>query len=62
MDVTYNKSVEASFTLDGYPAQNAVNEDIRSWWSTASGNKGESLFVDMGAKAVVYAVQVNFGD
>ena len=62
MLLTYNKSVEASSTLDGYPAQNAVNEDIRSWWSAITGNKGESLSVDMGAKAMVYAVQVNFGD
>ena len=62
MLLTYNKKVEASSTLDGYPAQNAVNEDIRSWWSAATGNKGESLSVDMGAESKLYAVQVNFAD
>lgn len=62
MLLTYNKKVEVSSTLEGYPAQRAVDEDIRSWWSAATGDKGEFLSVDMGAEGTVYAVQVNFAD
>jgi hypothetical protein len=62
MLLSYNKVVETSSTLNGHPAQNAVNEDIRSWWSAETGNKGEYFSVDMGEICDVHAIQLNFGD
>lgn len=62
MLLSYNKKVKASSTFKGFSAQNAVNEDIRTWWSAETGNKGECLSVDFGEKGKVYAIQVNFGD
>ncbi|WP_239063510.1 family 43 glycosylhydrolase [Bacteroides sp. 51] len=62
MLLSYNKNVSTSSTLNGYPAENAVNEDIRTWWSAETGNKGEFLSIDLGEAATVCALQVNFAD
>jgi hypothetical protein len=62
MLLSYNKKAEVSSELAGFPAQNALNEDIRSWWSAETGNKGEYISVDMGSECDVYAVQLNFAD
>jgi len=62
MLLSYNKKVEASSSLEGYPAQNAVNEDIRTYWSAKTGDKGEFISVDLGAPSTVYAIQTNFAE
>ena len=62
MLLSYNKNVEASSSLEGYPAQNAVNEDIRTYWSAKTGEKGEFISVNLGAPSVVYAIQTNFAE
>ena len=62
MLLDYKKPATASSTLDGHPASDAVNEDIRTWWSATSGNPGEWLQVDMGKPCRVNAVQINFAD
>ncbi len=62
MLLSYNKSAKASSCLDKYPVKNAFDEDVRTWWSAASGNKGEWLSVDLAHPCVVNAIQVNFAD
>lgn len=62
MLLSYQKAVETSSVLEGHPAQNAVNEDIRSWWSAETGDKGEYLSIDLGEASRVNAVQINFAD
>ena len=62
MLLSYQKATKASSTLDGHPEENAVNEDIRTWWSAKTGDKGEYLSIDLGEESQVYAIQVNFGD
>ena len=42
MLLSYKKEVETSSTLEGYPAANAVNEDIRTWWSAKTADKENS--------------------
>jgi len=39
-----------------------VNEDIRTWWSAKTANKGEFMTVDLDRNSKVYAIQVNFAD
>ena len=56
------KSVSASSTLDGYSAKDAVDEDVRSWWSAKTGGAGEWFQVDLGAPKRIEAVQINFAD
>ncbi|MCL2488784.1 MAG: DUF5050 domain-containing protein, partial [Oscillospiraceae bacterium] len=58
----YNAAVTASSSLAGRPAGNAVNENIRSWWSAATGTGGEWLQVDFGKLCALNALQINFAD
>jgi hypothetical protein len=62
MLLSYKKNVETSSVLDGFPAKNAVDEDIRTWWSASTGNKGEYFSVDLGEISDIYALQINFAD
>ncbi len=40
----------------------AFDENIKTWWSAASGNKGEWLKVDLGIPCTINAIQVNFAE
>lgn len=62
MLLSYKKKVTASSSLKDHSPALAVNEDVRNWWSAASGNKGEWLSVDLGHTAAVHAVQIDFAD
>lgn len=62
MLLSRRKPVTASSTLDGFPAENAVDEDVRSWWSARTGEAGEWFQVDLGAAKRIEAVQINFAD
>jgi hypothetical protein len=56
------KPATASSSLAGHEPEKAVDEDIRTWWSAATGNPGEWLEVDLGGLRRVNAVQINFAD
>ena len=62
MLLSRRKPVKASSVLPGFVAANAVDEDVRTWWSAKSGNTGEWFEVDLGAAKRIEAVQVNFAD
>jgi hypothetical protein len=62
MLLSYNKKAEASSALAEYPAGNAFDEDIRTWWSAETGNDGEWLSVELDQNSTVNAIQVNFAD
>jgi len=62
MLLNYNKPVQVSSTLGGYAANFAVDEDIKTYWSAATGNQGEWLQTDLGAVSTIRAVQVNYAD
>ena len=62
MLLNYNKPVRVSSTLGGYTPNYAVDEDIKTYWSAATGGKGEWLESDMGSLSTVRAVQVNYAD
>lgn len=62
MLLSYNKSVRTSSELRKYPACCAVDEDIRTWWSAQTADKGEYLSVDLGEECEVNAIQINFAD
>ena len=48
MFLNYNKPVQVSSSLTGYPSNNAVDENIKSYWSASSGNAGEWISTDLG--------------
>ncbi|MBP6826964.1 MAG: family 43 glycosylhydrolase, partial [Saprospiraceae bacterium] len=62
MLLNYNKPVQVSSTLGGYAANLAVDEDIKTYWSAATGNRGEWLQTDLGNICTVRAIQVNYAD
>jgi len=62
MLLNYNKPVTVSSTYGGYEPNFGVDENIKTYWSAASGNKGEWFQSDLGAGCMVYAVQINYAD
>ena len=62
MLLNYNKPVQVSSTLGSYFANQAVDENIKTYWSAATGNKGEWIQTDLGNISTVNAVQLNYAD
>jgi xylan 1,4-beta-xylosidase len=62
MLLNYNKPVQVSSTLGSYYANNAVDENIKTYWSANSANKGEWIQTDLGAFSTVNAIQLNYAD
>jgi beta-xylosidase len=62
MLLNYDKPVQVSSTLGGFHANNAVDEDIKTYWSAQTGNKGEWIQTDLGEVSTVNAIQINYAD
>jgi hypothetical protein len=62
MLLNYNKPVQVSSSLTGYASNFAVDENIKTYWSASSGEKGEWLISDLGSVSTVYAIQINYAD
>ncbi len=62
MLLNYNKPVTVSSTLGAYHANNAVDENIKTYWSAATADKGEWIQTDLGDLSTVHAVQINYAD
>jgi len=62
MLLNYNKPVQVSSSLPGYPANNAVDESIKTYWSAATGAPGEWISTDLGGECTVRAIQINYAD
>lgn len=62
MLLSAGKPVSVSSTLPGHPGEYAVNEDVRSWWSALTGDKGEWFMIDLESLCRVNAIQINFAD
>nr|WP_294773777.1 family 43 glycosylhydrolase [uncultured Flavobacterium sp.] len=62
MLLNYNKPVQVSSTLGGFQANLSVDEDIKTYWSAKTGNKGEYLISDLGEKSTIQAIQINYAD
>lgn len=62
MLLNYNKPVQVSSTLGGYLPNNAVDEDIKTYWSAKTANKGEWIQTDLGEVSTINAIQVNYAD
>ncbi len=60
--LNYKKPVTVSSTLGSYNANNAVDENIKTYWSAATADKGEWIQTDLGNVSTVNAVQINYAD
>jgi hypothetical protein len=62
MLLNYNKPLQVSSTLGGYTANYANDEDLKTYWSAATGNAGEWIQTDLGTVSTVRAFQLNYAD
>ena len=62
MLLNYNKPVQVSSTLGGYQSNYSVDEDIKTYWSAKTANKGEYLISDLGEISNINAIQINYAD
>ena len=62
MLLNYKKPVLVSSTLGGFTANHAVDEDIKTYWSAATGKSGEWIRTDLGEVSTIHAIQVNYAD
>ncbi|MEI9957729.1 MAG: family 43 glycosylhydrolase [Ferruginibacter sp.] len=62
MLLNYKKPVTVSSTLASYYANNAVDENLKTYWSAATGNSGEWIQTDLGNVSTVNAIQINYAD
>jgi beta-xylosidase len=62
MLLNYNKPVKVSSVLGNHEANFAVDENIKTYWSAATGNKGEWIETDLGSISTVNAIQINYAD
>ena len=56
------KAVRASSFTEGNPPENAVDENVRTWWQAAGSSAGEWLELDLGKDYEIHALQINFAD
>lgn len=62
MLLNYNKPVQVSSTLGAYKPNFAVDEDIKTYWSAKSADKGEYMITDLGELSTINAIQINYAD
>jgi hypothetical protein len=62
MLLNYKKPLQVSSTLGGYVANNANDEDLKTYWSASTPNSGEFIQTDLGNVSTVNAIQINYAD
>jgi xylan 1,4-beta-xylosidase len=62
MLLSRGKAASASSSMPDHPVALAFDENVRTWWSAASGGVGEWLQVDLGSIARMAAIQINFAE
>lgn len=62
MLLSYKKEAQCSSAKSEYPVGLAFDENIKTYWSSESGDRGEWLQVDLGKVCSVNAIQVNFAE
>jgi xylan 1,4-beta-xylosidase len=62
MLLNYDKPMVVSSTLGNYTANKANDEDLKTYWSAATANKGEWIQTDLGNISTVHALQINYAD
>jgi Beta-xylosidase len=62
MLLSYNKPTEVSSEAFDHPKAFATDEEIRTFWSAKTGNKGEWIAIDLQKECTVNAVQLNYAE
>jgi len=62
MLLSYRKDLSVSSSVDSLPPVNMCDENIRTYWASASGESNEWASIDLGEMVDVYSIQINFAD
>jgi xylan 1,4-beta-xylosidase len=62
MLLSYNKPVEVSSEFPNHPKSYAADEEVRTYWSARSGNKGEWIAMDLLKPCTINAIQINYAE
>jgi hypothetical protein len=62
MLLSYHKPVEVSSESPGFPKKFAADEDIRTFWSAKTGDKGEWISMDLQQECAINAIQINYAE
>jgi xylan 1,4-beta-xylosidase len=62
MLLSYNKAVEVSSELSNHAKQFASDENIRTYWSAKTGNRGEWISMDLQKNCTIHAIQINYAE
>ncbi len=62
MLLSYRKLVIASSSLPGFEAINISDENVKTWWSANTSNKGEWVMLNLEKPFEVGAIQINFAE
>lgn len=60
--LSYGKKACASSFMEGHGPENAVDENIKTWWRASAEDEKRQLIVDLEKSFDVYAIQINFAD
>lgn len=60
--LNYKTPVQVSSVLGARESNYTVDENQKTYWSAASGNKGEWIQTDLGNVSTVNAIQINYAD
>lgn len=62
MLLSYRKPVTASSSLEGFPAENITDENIKTFWVAEDIKEGVWLQIDLQQTATIHAFQLNYHD
>lgn len=62
MLLSYKKHITVSSQIEDHQKNLAADEEIRTYWSAKTGNKGEWLQMDLEKESVINAIQINFAE
>jgi len=62
MLLSFNKPVQVSSELANHPKNFATDEEVRTFWSAQTGNKGEWIVMDLQKQCTINAVQINYAE
>ena len=62
MLLSYNKTTNVSSELVDHPRKHADDEEIKTYWSAQTGNKGEWISIDLQKQSIINAIQINFAE
>ena len=60
--LSYGKPAKASSFTEGKEPKSVTDENVRTWWRSATAKSGEWIQVDLENSYTVNAVQINFAD